>query len=73
METQDYTVKITNSQDSVRLTQTGSQLYHVVTFYVGARGPYTLTYTERDSSAARIQADIAARVSMLRQLDNGSY
>lgn len=73
METPDYTVKVTNATDIPRITGTGISLRHVVTFYVGERGPFTLEYLPKDASAAVIQRDIATQVSKLRQLDTASY
>lgn len=44
-----------------------------VTFYVGAHGPFTLTYDEGQGTTDRIQADINAKVRELRVLTTSDY
>ena len=72
-DTQDYTVNISNVSHNVRLGPNGSQTFEVVQYYVGTRGPFTLSYPKKDATQSAIQADIARQVSKLRSLDSGSY
>ena len=39
-----------------------------VTFFVGAHGPFELTYAKQDATPARIKSDIQAEVDGLRSI-----
>lgn len=42
-----------------------------VTFYVGTRGPFYLTYQQAEYSADKVIEDVQAEVSRLKQIDAG--
>lgn len=42
-----------------------------VTFYVGTRGPFYLTYEQAAYSADQVITDVQAEISRLKQIDAG--
>jgi hypothetical protein len=46
----------------------GTTMQRRVTYFIGPHGPFTLTYTATDATAARIKSDIKAQVDSLASI-----
>lgn len=68
----DYSIKtLTVSNESgVNAALQPVALYRV-TFYVGARGPFFLSYSPADYTPDKVIADVNAEVDRLKKIDAG--
>jgi hypothetical protein len=69
MAPQDFNVHDVNVRDTPSFGIGGTVGTNtVVTFHVGAHGPFTLTYKKEQATGAQIQQDIDAQVRTLRAI-----
>lgn len=65
----DYNVHDTQVSNQTGFTTGGVvQTRTIVTFYVGAHGPFRLDFAQADATGPAIQAAIDAQVATLRQV-----
>lgn len=71
MENSAYQVSALRVREVPRLNATGQPTVTIlVSFMVGINGPFELAYNPGENTPARVLADIAAKVSELRQTDS---